>query len=276
MNSAAITCDVAVVGGGAAGVGAAIASARTGARTLLIERDPFLGGDLISGLPVLGCCNSLGEWIVGGVLAELLDGCRAREGYAGRIFDGRTLHGVCVDPDVLRLAIVDTLRRRGVDLLLGRPVCDVESDGTTVRALSLAGDGCERRVQAEVFVDCTGDAVIAHGAGAECEMGGPDGELQPVSLVFQMGPVDANALLAFVRDHPEEAILADNPIIDRSPAECARDLHAAGYPYLALSAAGSVLGGAIAEGEMYPCTAIFMSPTSLRRGAGLAPPRRHR
>jgi len=265
MSGVPVTCDVAVVGGGSAGVAAASAAAKTGARTLLIERDPFLGGDLISGLPILGCCNSLGEWIVGGVLEELLEGCRERDGYAGPIFDGRTLYGVCVDPDVMRLAIVDALRRHGVDLLLGRPVCAVDSDGATVRALSLAGDGCETRVQAEFVVDCSGDAFVAQSAGAQCEMGGPHGELQPVSLVFQMGPVDAEALLEFVRDHPEEAILADNPIVEKSPAECARDLQAAGYPYFALSAEGSVLGRAIAEGEMYPCTAIFMSPTSMRR-----------
>ena len=73
MSEAQTAYDVAVVGGGSAGVAAAIAAAQSGARTLLIERDPFLGGDLISGLPILGCYNSLGERIVGGVLHELLE-----------------------------------------------------------------------------------------------------------------------------------------------------------------------------------------------------------
>ena len=66
--------EVAVVGGGSAGVGAAVAAAQNGARTLLIERDSFPGGDLISGLPILGCCNSLGEWIVGGGDQRVADG----------------------------------------------------------------------------------------------------------------------------------------------------------------------------------------------------------
>ncbi len=265
MNRSGAGHDVAVVGGGAAGVAAAVAAAQGGARTVLIERDPFPGGDLISGLPILGCCNSLGEWIVGGVIDELLQGCRDLQGYVGCVFDWRTLWGVCVDPDVLRLVIVDVLHRHGVDLLPGSHVRGVAADGARVGALLVPAGEREIRVEASVVVDCTGDAVIATWAGAECELGGTGGEFQPVSLVFQMGPVDFGALLEFMRDHPEEVLLAENPVIGRSRAECARALYEAGYPYLALSAEGSLLGGAIEAGEMYPCTAIFMSPTSMAR-----------
>ncbi|MFO7946082.1 MAG: FAD-dependent oxidoreductase, partial [Armatimonadota bacterium] len=103
MNAQKTAYDVAVVGAGAAGVTAAIASAKNGARTLLIERDSFPGGDLISGLPILGSCNSLGNTIVGGVLDELLDTCSRLGGYVGCIFDWRTCWGACVDPEVMRL-----------------------------------------------------------------------------------------------------------------------------------------------------------------------------
>lgn len=258
--------DVAVIGGGAAGVAAAVASAQTGARTILVERDHFLGGDLVSGLPILGCCNCGGEWIVGGVLDEVLQRCRELGGYEGRIFDGRTLWGVCVDPDVMRLAVVDSLQRHGVELLLGGTVCGARTDGGRVTGLLVSGNACDEPIDARFAIDCTGDAAVAFRAGAECEKGGSDGELQPVSLIFQMGPVDARAFLAFILDHPEEAILADNPAIERCAAECARDLYEVGAPYVALGAEGSVLGGAIEAGEMYPCTAIFISPTSSGRG----------
>lgn len=255
--------EVAVVGGGSAGVGAAIAAARTGARTLLIERDPFLGGDLISGLPILGCYNSLGEQIVGGVAEELLNECAALGSHPARVFDWRTLWGVCVEPDVLRLAIIRLLQRYDVDLLLGMPVAGAAVEGGAVGCLSLCGS--EAPIEAEFVVDCSGDAVVAHLAGAECEKGGPDAQFQPLSLVFQMGPVDFTPLLEFVRDHPGDVLLAENPVIRKSRAECARALHDAGYPYLALSAEGDLLGGAIEAGEMYPCTAIFMTPASLAR-----------
>jgi hypothetical protein len=259
------TRQIVVIGGGSAGVAAALAAANAGARTLLVERDPLLGGDLISGLPILGCRNSLGEQIVGGVAAELIAACSQRGGYVGPVFDWRTLWGECVDPVALRLAIVEALADRGVELLLGRAVSGVAADGGSVGELTLCGSDGAQRVEAEFVVDCTGDAAIAHAAGAECELGGPGGEFQPVSLVFQMANVDARPLLRYVRDHPGEAILADNPIIGRSPAECAEELYEAGHPYMALSAEGSLLGDAIASGEMYPCTAIFMSPTSTQR-----------
>lgn len=265
MTTLPAAYDVAVVGGGSAGVGAAVAAAATGARTLLIERDPFVGGDLISGLPILGCCNSLGERIVGGVAEDLLQACRSLGGYVGCIFDWRTLWGVCVDPEVLRLVIVDVLHRHGIDLLLGVPAAGVASAGGRVSALLVPDGGARTQIAAEFIVDCSGDGIVATWAGAECEQGGPAGEFQPVSLVFQMGPVDFGALLGFVRDHPEEVLLAENPVIERSRAECARALAEAGYPYLALSAEGNLLGSALEAGAMYPCTAIFMSPTSLSR-----------
>ncbi len=265
MTQGRSSYEVLVVGGGSAGVAAAVASAQTGARTLLIERDSFLGGDLVSGLPILGACNSRGEWIVGGVLDQLLQRCRELGGYEGLICDWRTLWGVCVDPDVMRLAIVDLLDRHGVDLLTGAHVRGADADDGRVAGLSVCAGAGEMPIEAEFVVDCTGDATIASWAGAECEKGGPGGQFQPVSLVFQMGPIDVEPLLGFVRDNPGEVLLAENPVIGDSRAECARALHDAGYPYLALSAEGRVLGGAIESGEMYPCTAIFMSPTSLTR-----------
>ncbi|MFP3904722.1 MAG: FAD-dependent oxidoreductase [Armatimonadota bacterium] len=265
MKTHGPTYDVAVVGAGAAGVAAALASAKTGARTLLIERDPFPGGDLISGLPILGTCDSRGNTIVGGVLDELLDACSRLGGYVGCIFDWRTCWGVCVDPEVMRLVIVDALKQHGVELMLGGPVRDVDATEKRVHSLYVAGNGDDSPIEANFVVDCTGDAAVTCLAGGECEKGGPGGELQPVSLIFQMGPVDYGELLRFVRDCPGEAILADNPIIEKSAKKCALALYEDSYPYVALSAEGWLLGSAIQSDEMYPCTAIFMSPTSLSR-----------
>ena len=73
--------DVAVIGGGAAGVAAAISSAKNGARTVLIESSSVFGGDLLSGLPIDGCRTTGGEWVVGGVARELFDGCKELNGY---------------------------------------------------------------------------------------------------------------------------------------------------------------------------------------------------
>lgn len=253
-----------VVGGGCAGVGAAIAAARNGARTLLVEQGAFLGGDLVSGLPVLGCCNSLGDRIVGGVASELLDACRGMDGYVGCIFDCRTLWGECFSPDVMRLAIADALERGRVSVLLSTFAVGVAAEAGAVTDVALCNKSGRTSVAARMIVDCSGDADVAFAAGAKTEKGN-GGRFQPVSLVFQMAGVDFGALLEFVRDHPDEVIVAENPIIGKSSAECAAEIHKSGYPYLALSATGPLLSASIASGEIDPCAAVFMWPTSMKR-----------
>lgn len=262
-----IGCDVAVFGGGAAGVAAAIASARTGADTVLVEAGSAIGGDAISGLPLLGCCNSHGDWIVGGVARELIDACEAMGGYVGCIFDWRTMWGVCCHPDVMRLAIAEALERHGVCVLLNSPAVEVFlEEGGRVRSATASGRGEPISVNARVYVDCTGDGDVADLAGAPSELGDGYGHLQPVSIVFQMAGVEVAVLLDWVREHPEDLVVAENPIIDKSPAECAVAIADAGYPYMAISAQGPMLSTAIATGEIDPCAAIFMSPTCMGTG----------
>ncbi len=255
--------DVVVVGGGSGGVAAAAAAAQNGAETLLIEAGPFIGGDLASGLPILGCCNSLGRWIVGGVVTDLLERCKALGGYVGCLFDWRTLWGVCVHPDVTRLAASELLADRSVSVLINSFVADVRAEGGVIRQVGILGRGRRVAVHADTFVDCTGDADVAFLAGAQCEKGGPNGEFQPVSMVFQMAGVDFDRLLDWVGDHPEELLVAENPIITKTRVECAAEIRNSGFPFFVISAEGPLLGEAIAADEMYPCTGIFMSPTSM-------------
>ena len=76
---------------------AAVASAKSGAETLLVEAGPMLGGDLLSGLPIDGAVNARGEWIIGGINRELFDACDALGGYVGPICDWRLMYGVCIE-----------------------------------------------------------------------------------------------------------------------------------------------------------------------------------
>src|SRR3954471_13370601 len=110
--------DVIVLGGGSAGVAAATAAGRNGAKVLLVDAGPMIGGELVSGIPIDGCLNTRGEWIVGGCLDELFDECRRMEGYIGPLFDWRTIWVVCVDPEVMKLAVSTVVKRAGVELLL--------------------------------------------------------------------------------------------------------------------------------------------------------------
>ena len=97
--------DVLVVGGGSAGIAAAASAARNGARTLLVDAGPMIGGELLSGIPIDGCLNTRGEWVVGGFLRELLHECDRLGGYVGHMFDWRTIWVVCCDPEIMKMLL---------------------------------------------------------------------------------------------------------------------------------------------------------------------------
>lgn len=263
----AIRSDVAVFGGGAAGVAAAVAAAKTGAQTVLVEAGAAIGGDAISGLPLLGCCNSLGRWIVGGVACELINACDDLGGYVGCIFDWRTMWGVCCHPDAMRLAVAGALEHYGVRVLLNSPAVEVFLDDTGgIEHVVASGRGEPIETHAGMYIDCTGDGDVADLAGAPSEIGDGYGRLQPVSIVFQMAGIDVPRLLEWVRHNPDDLLVAENPIIDKSPAECAAAIADGGYPYFAISALGPMLREAIDAGEIDPCAAVFMSPTCMETG----------
>lgn len=261
--------DVAVVGGGAAGVNAAIAASENGARTVLIEGNPFVGGELLSGLPILGCCNSQGEWLAGGPAQQLLDACEALDGYVGKLlFDWRTSWGACVDPEIMKLAILDTLSKHDVSLLVSTSAQDViVDDESVIRGIVVRNKSGRTLITADAFVDASGDGVVANGAGAELERGDSEGNFQPVSLTFRISNVNFSRFLEFVRDNPNEFMLSQNAIIKHSPEESAHEIYESGYPFVALTAEdpSTIMAKAIETGEMFPSTGIWIWPTSMPR-----------
>lgn len=263
--------DVVVIGGGSAGVAAAIAAKKSGANVLLVEAGPGLGGELVSGLPIDGCLNQRGEWIIGGVGRELLDRCYEAGGSIGPVFDWRLIWAVCLDPEMFKLVIVETIAQYKIPVLLYTFAEDVVVEKDTVKGVVVVNKNGRTLLTADVFIDCSGDGDIAVLAGGEHLVGSQGGEIQPVTLVFRMSNVDGLEYLRFVRDNPEQFILGESTAIDKSAAECAQELYAAGYPFAGLNAKpGLMLGDAIERGEMFPCTSVYVWPTSMeRREVGL-------
>lgn len=258
--------DVVVLGGGSAGVAAAVAAARNGARTVLVDAGPMIGGELLSGIPVDGCVSTSGEWVVGGIVRELFDACDKMGGYIGPIDDFRSLHVVAVDPEVMKLAVVRLVHAAGVALLLYTFADDVVVADGVVQGLVVLNKNQRTLLRGRVFLDCSGDADLAVGAGAPFELGQPgSGELQPVSLIFRMMGVETEPLLRFVRAHPEHFGLAEHSARGLTPAQAAEGLYRQGLPKVFLVAEGPLLGGAIARGEMYPTSMIGVTPVSLAR-----------
>jgi hypothetical protein len=257
--------DVVVIGGGSAGIAAAIAAAKNGAKTILIESNAMVGSDLISGLPIDGCLNSRGDWIVGGIARELFEECARLRGYFGHFYDWRRIWVVCIDPEIMKIALVRVLDRYGVTTLLYTLAMEVEARDGSISPVLVVNKTRKTLISGKIFVDCTGDGDIAVRSGAPFEMGGSRGELQPLGMVFRMSNVDATSLLEFVNEHPENVSLAENPLVKKSRRECAEDLLRQGYPKVYFIASGPLLSQAIESGEMYPCHMISIIPVSAAR-----------
>lgn len=257
--------DVVVIGGGSAGVAASVAAARTGARTLLIDAGPMIGGELLSGIPLNAVLNARGEWVAGGVCRELLEECRAMGGLIEPYFDWRSLWLTCVDPEIMKLAVMRLVRRAGVELLLYSFAEDVVLDHGRVSGVVVLNKNRRTLVTAEQFIDCSGDGDIAVQAGAPWEQGGEQGELQPVTMIFRMVGVEPTPLLEFVRRHPEHVGLGECLLEPKTKEECAELLYRQGIASVFFDGKGRFIADAVRRGDLYPCGILAICPVSLQR-----------
>jgi len=182
--------DVIVVGGGPAGCAAAIASAREGAKTLLIEATGALGGMGTTGLVPAWCPFTDGEKFVYGALAmKVFETCKAGMPH---IAEGQ-IHGhIPLDPERLKRIYDDMVTKAGASVLFHTMLSAVDCDeDNSVSALILSNKRGLNAYRAKTYVDCTGDADLAVWAGAEYEKGDAEGEMQPASLCFILSNVDS-------------------------------------------------------------------------------------
>lgn len=254
--------DVAVIGGGSAGLCAAVAAANNGAKTILVEGTGGIAGDLTSGLPIDGCRSTCGEWIIGGVPRELFDECDKYGGYVGSIFDKRSLWVVMLNPRVAGFAALRILRKAGVDLLPYTQLFDVNRESGVIKSVTALNKGKKINIKAKVYIDCTGDGDLGALAGLPFEFGSETGETQPVSIVFQMRNVCSEKLMEFVRDNADSLGLGENPLNNKSGEELAMELYEAGVPKIFFSGEGKMLQKAMSDGSMYQCSMLTVTPNS--------------
>lgn len=213
-----MTYDVIICGGGTSGVSAAIACARGGASTLLIERMGTLGGQMnVSGPPGFSYANLFnhhGEQIIAGIIEEtharLLAEGHAKPHCHNPYREGTGYTFAYIDPEWWGLLIFEMMTENGVDLLLHTLVVDVEKNGDTVTGVVVENANGRLTFHAKVVIECTGEGDIAARAGCEWELF-PKDQIQPHSLSFTMAGVDWDEFLAYVREHPEEIVPRSDP-----------------------------------------------------------------
>jgi hypothetical protein len=198
--------DVVVVGGGPAGLAASVSAAKHGARTLLVERYGFLGGMGTAGgvtnfAGLYGRKNGAMQQVVHGVVDDLLaridalGGLNApQDGMQGRI------RVRSYDVSAYKCAADQLLLASGVQLLFHAWAAAVVMQDRQISALVVETKSGRQAIRARCFIDCSGDADVAHFAGVPFELGDGHGSALFPSTMFRVGHVDAPRALAAVGD----------------------------------------------------------------------------
>ena len=209
--------DVVVIGGGPAGLAASVSAAKRGARTLLVERYGFLGGMGTAGgvtnfAGLYGRKNGDMQQVVHGVVDELLARIDAlgglnqpQDGMQGRI------RVRSYDVSAYKCAADQLLITSGVQILFHAWAAAVLMTGQRIQALVVETKSGRQAIRAQRFIDCSGDADVAHFAGVPFELGDGQGSALFPSTMFRVGHVDAERALAAVGDFK-----AINDLMDQS------------------------------------------------------------
>ncbi|MEK3889422.1 FAD-dependent oxidoreductase [Bacillus sp. FSL K6-3431] len=199
--------DVVVVGGGPAGINAAIASGRAGAKTLLVERYGFLGGMSTVALvyPWMTFHTNSGNHVIKGIAQEVVDRLMAIDGSPGHLRDtvGFTYTVTPYHPEKYKMVALDMLEEAGADVLVHSFVDKVEVDGNKITSVNLTTKSGPIRVSAKQFVDTSGDADVAYLSGAPCLQGrDSDHQTQPMTMKFRMRGVNLQRIKEEMKANP--------------------------------------------------------------------------
>lgn len=213
--------DLIVVGSGPGGFPAAIVAARAGLSVLVIERNPFFGGLMSSGLPPLAIIDRSGRKVIKGFAEEFMSRLReigaATDDLRAPIQNSLTY----MNMSWVRIMINEMFLENNVDSMLYSELKSVSVVNDKVTGVSVFCRGKEYSFDASMIIDATGDADCAFLAGAETVKGE---HLQPATLTFDVENIDIDEFAEYAKSHPETILLpASFPGISQDPALFGRD-----------------------------------------------------
>lgn len=214
--------DVLVVGGGPAGTGAALASARNGASTVLVERFGYLGGLATGGfvLCIMPMSDGTDKQQIAGICQEIIDrlddvgaavhprkedlGSSDKKltdywsRYPFTVIGGRIVLSAQVDPEMLKCILNDMMEEAGVELLLHSLGCRAIVEENRIRGIFFESKSGRQAIMAKTVIDTTGDGDIYASAGAS--FGGmpkSDQRAAKLSFTFRFSNIDSNRFYEF-------------------------------------------------------------------------------
>jgi len=189
--------DVIVAGGGSAGVATAIGASRVGARTLLVERGPCLGGAATMRNVLTYCglytCTDPARQVVFGVAEDVHAALRAEGAVSEpRLFTATT---IVFDPETVKRVLDDLCNKAGVEVLLHSQIVGARRESERIKAIQVADHCGIREITGTAFVDATGEADLATFGGATVRYGN-GGRVQNGSMGVRFGGIPAGVDLS--------------------------------------------------------------------------------
>lgn len=211
--------DVVVAGGGPGGVAAALAAARNGAKTLLVERYYALGGNMSLGLvhSIHGYRSDsnysskkhpTSDWdnplvaktpVTMGIYNRIYE--ENGTGFRGHYNDPSLRENV--DEEVVIYALDQMMKEAGVEVLFNTVAFDVLMEDNRVTGIAIANKSGPQAIKAKVVIDCSADADLAARAGVDYTYGDDDGKAHGISLQMQIGGIDVERFLDYLKNRPE-------------------------------------------------------------------------